>query len=279
MGNIDFQNGFALGLTANGTGNGECSCEVLQVINTSTDNPPQAVYSANVINEVISQFSGIIEITKDTYITELESGIYRCKLENGVCLFLDTDCAYGLVDGIAIVYKLSGSALYNFLMLGIDTAWFEHTMVGTYDSDTDTVTIKDLTSVLNAEDVLQSINQSTNNPPQAVYSANVINENIVIPTSEHITELYSASRRLNSLISLKEDKSNKATEIEADNTDEQYASAKAVYDFGVKIIAEVEEMLENFNGGSSKMIDYATNVGTETPNVTASVSLEVKESV
>jgi hypothetical protein len=125
-------------------------------------------------------------------------------------------------------------------MLGIDTAWFEHTMVGTYDSNTDTVTIKNLESVLNAEDVLQSINQSTNNPPQAVYSANVMNRDIIAPVTKSLNQLLSA-------LNGKEDKSNKATEIEADNTDEQYASAKAVYNFGVAILAEVKKMLENVN--------------------------------
>jgi hypothetical protein len=198
----------------------------------------EEIPTAEAVYKLFNDISGgITEITKDTYITELESGIYRCKLENSVCLFLDMNCSYGLVDGIAIVYKLSGSALYNFLMVGTDIAWTEHTMVGTYDSDTDTVTIKDLTSVLNAEDVLQSINQSTNNPPQAVYSANVMNRDIIAPVTKSLNQLLSA-------LSGKEDKSNKVTEIEADNTDEQYASAKAVYDFGVKILNEINGNLD-----------------------------------
>jgi hypothetical protein len=203
------------------------------------------------IINLIKQNEGITEITKDTYVTELESGIYRCKNENGVALYFNADMEYGLVEGIVIVSHLEGGS-YQWLAIGTDLAYIETTRLGTSvvdDYGTLVVdSVKDLNSVVVAEE---------------------LNQNVVIPFTDHITKLWNG---VYDLRSNKEDKSNKATEIEADNTDEQYASAKAVYDFGLAILAEVEKMLENVNINASQLTAEA--ITTFSMNTSAEVETD-----
>lgn len=193
---------------------------------------------------------GITEITKDTYINELESGIYRCKAENGVALYFNANTEYGLVDGIVIVSHLElGSC--QWLAIGTDPAYFETTRLGTSVIDeygTLVVdSVRDLNSTVTTEDVLQSINQSTNNPPRAMYSANVLNKDIIIPVTQTLNQLANG-------LGSKEDKSNKTNEIQGDRAStELYATEKAVFDFGLVILAKVEEMLENVNVNASQL--------------------------
>lgn len=49
---------------------------------------------------------------------------------------------------------------------------------------------------------------------------------------------------LNGLAEEKENRSNKVTEINENSTDEQYASAKAVYDFGVQVVNSINGNLD-----------------------------------
>jgi hypothetical protein len=234
--------------------------------------------------ELIKNSSGdVTEITKETYISELESGIYRCKSENGFALYFDRTWVYGLTDGIAIISHVEGGA-YQWFAIGLDPAYLECAMIGVSVVNDDGVLVvenaKSLTSVLVTDDVLQAINDSTSNPPQQTYSANVINKNIVFPTTEHIIALYgkidSLSKSLNdlrSLVSLKEDVSNKVTEIDPSNTsDTEYATTEGVYNFGLLILKEVEKMLENINVNTAQLTAEA--ISTFTMNTSAEVNTD-----
>lgn len=198
--------------------------------------------------------NGAVLITEDTYINELESGIYRCKSENGVTLYFDANFEYGLVDGIAIVSHIEDGS-YQWLIIGTDPAYIETTMLGT--------------SVIDSDGTL--VVESTKNLSSVVVSEE-LNQNVVIPFTDHITRLWNAIYDLRSQQSNKEDKSNKVTEIDADNTNEQYASAKAIYDFGTRILAEVEKMLENVNINASQLTAEA--ITTFTMNTSAEVKTD-----
>lgn len=190
------------------------------------------------INNIVVSSGGIVEITEETYINKLENGIYRVDSESGATLYLDDNAEYALTDGIAIIINDEVSNVYHWLMLGLDLFYEPKTLVGVTVNNGNTYevsSLKDLNTILTAEE---------------------IQKNIVEPVTEHITTLYGE-------LGKKEDVSNKATFIDSESTNEQYASAKSVYDFGDRIIKEhreeVNEQIEDLRTEFNELIGGIEN--------------------
>jgi hypothetical protein len=94
--------------------------------------------------------------------------------------------------------------------------------------------VKDLGSALTTDDILQELNDRTDNEPSEVYSANVVNM-VVSMVRGDLGDI---------LLVLQSLKKNTVTEIDSDNTDAQYPTAKAVYDFGVRVIEAHQEQVD-----------------------------------
>lgn len=91
-------------------------------------------------------------------------------------------------------------------------------------------------------DVLQELNNSTENSPKATYSANVVNEFIVKPVIDYIAQIFGA-------LATAENVANKSTEIDPDKgvSKDKYTTEEAVYSFGLRIIsAHREEVNQQF---------------------------------
>lgn len=204
--------------------------------------------------EMINGISGgMATITKETFINELPSGIYRCKAENNVTLYFDTNTEYGLVDGFAIITHLEGGK-YQWFAIGVGYPdWEECARLGVSVVDAKgnvgVESIKDLNTIVTAEEIQKNIGE---------------------PVTKHITTLYGEVRK-------KENVSNKTNEIDRNSTDEQYASAKAVYQYCELVwqahqidVNEKLEDLKNKIGGEWKLITDIT-----IPEENASVTLFV----
>ena len=132
-------------------------------------------------------------------------------------------------------------------------------------------------------DVLQALNDKTDNEPNKVYSANVINNEVVKPVTEHITALYEnvvpsvdiektyenakvySANAINrdvilpvqEILTQAEYTSNKVNEIDTDYmsqyTDDNYPTVKAVVGLCEQVIEvhrrEVNEQIEELQGG------------------------------
>ena len=109
-------------------------------------------------------------------------------------------------------------------------------------------------SGLSLDDVLQEINNATNNEPQKTYSANVINREIVAPVTDHITRLWNiveANKKALDGLGTKEDISNKVDEIVIDDLhDGEYPTTKAVYNFGGLLY---EHIVNEINGNLNEV--------------------------
>jgi hypothetical protein len=110
----------------------------------------------------------------------------------------------------------------------------------------------ELDNKLGADDVIAEFNKNATFEDNDVYSANAVNK-------EFNRQGAYIDKKL-AEIDAKEDVGNKVTEVDEDSTDDKYASAKAVYDFGTRILAihqeqvdaqmnELEERLTAYIGG------------------------------
>lgn len=73
---------------------------------------------------------GITEITEDTYIYDLEDGIYHIDYTSGATIYYDEGESDGLQDGLFWVNYSEEYGFYNFIAIGRDAVWDVGTFVG-----------------------------------------------------------------------------------------------------------------------------------------------------
>lgn len=206
-----------------------------QVFNPQSKNAQSGI----AIDNFVKQLGTIKDVTSETFIADLEDGIYRCSIATNGYILLDANYEYGIVEGFVILHHSPESTEYQWLAIGTDYhTWESSVRVGTtafndYHNLYLANNIKTLTAMLTTDDVLQALNDGADNEPNKVYSANVIN-GVVATITDYITRLFAE----------KENISNKATEIDNESTDKEYPTAKAVFDFGVRVIEAHQEQVD-----------------------------------
>ena len=114
-------------------------------------------------------------------------------------------------------------------------------------------------------DVLQELNQRLDNEPNKVYSANVINKDIVAPVTEHIKKLYEELENVKDDYERTELASHKVREFNIVNryTEEQYPNMQTALDMCGATIevyrAEVNRQIENLKSEVGEMIGGIDN--------------------
>lgn len=209
------------------------------------------------INSAIEN-NTIIDITEERTIRDLKNGVYRVSAENAVYLYFDDNYEYACSSGI-VVLENNGTD-YNWISIGLDFLWLPNIMFGNSVVNETGILIANvtqLTDLLKTTDVLQVGNPTATYEPQQVYSANVINTQLAVPIMTDLTNLWQQ----------KESIRNRVISIDSFSDDARYPTAKAVYDFGMNILAEVERMLENVNINASQLTAEAISTFTMTTSV------------
>ena len=89
------------------------------------------IHSGNVGDYVTSGSGGITEITQETYLGDLTTGIYKIDCQDeSYCLWLDDSVWYGLYSGIAIVNYDETANAFEWMIIGRDSNWSEGTQRG-----------------------------------------------------------------------------------------------------------------------------------------------------
>ena len=98
------------------------------------------VQAAGFIDAEGNPIGGMTEITKETFIDELDTGIYRINsVDFDYALWLDDTYCISLGNGIAIITRIEELEVYRWMVIGRDENWSVITQEGytEYNSDDD----------------------------------------------------------------------------------------------------------------------------------------------
>lgn len=99
-------------------------------VSTIEDNVAEDKYpTVSAVRDYINKYKHIIPITEDTFIFELEDGIYYIDGDSGATIYFD-EGGEGFQDGLLLVRYIEDSNSYSWTAIGRDTGWFEGVCIG-----------------------------------------------------------------------------------------------------------------------------------------------------
>lgn len=104
-------------------------------VTTIEDNVAEDKYpTVSAVRDYVNQYKHIIPITEDTFIVELDDGIYHINGDSGATIYFDaggSDC--NLQDGLFLVSSIEDNGTYNWIAIGRNSNGVEGVFTGYTD--------------------------------------------------------------------------------------------------------------------------------------------------